>query len=408
MIKIEYAKQSIIYTSGHIITLASDWIIMMLLPLFCSYAKQGVYSFAFAITSVLSTIGLFSLRNYQVIMGKSTIQQRCIYSVQIYLVLLCSILLMGMCLITKWSEETVFVMCVLFLWQMTPVFVSPMFGELQMIERLDIAGFAAILSGVLKLVLFVSASKISNSFFISLFVSYFITTLCYFIYVFTSYKKIKNHNPPINMVINNDMFRILKDCFPLMVASVLPTIINSVPKIIIKRECGEVYLGYYTTLTAFSVFLPTVITGLTAPLLNTYSKLFRAGDIDILSDKWKKLLKRVVLYFVLGSLVITPLFCFGLYKIYGEIVIEHACVLCMSIIAMLFLALNNLALPIIIMFKKNNYELGITFLTLVLCIALCEVLTRRCSIEGATIAMLISYFICAQINTFFANSLMKT
>ncbi len=187
----------------------------------------GYFSLAFTTGVLLSNIGLFNVRSYQITdmsheHGDDVyLNTRIVTSVMMTI----AVLLYSL---TKVDQGTLFLIVLLQgLWRVPEVMADVMHGTLQMNGRLDLAGKSLLVRASLCIAAFLASMYITKNLVLSCSLLVLVNTLVFFIYDIHNYRKvIKNHR----FTINREVRALLHSCLPLFFISLIYAYLINAPR----------------------------------------------------------------------------------------------------------------------------------------------------------------------------------
>ena len=391
-------RQAIINTAGLILSLFVDWLIMMIIPILSGYELAGHYSYAYSISTIFAIIQAYSLRNYQVITGFGEIEEKKYFGAQFYTCVIGYTAAVIFLLVSEATTERMILIPVLMIMQTVTYLCCPMYASLQMVNRLDIPGKSGIYGGVIKILGFGIGYFLTKDSIIAVIVMVLSSSVFFLAYVCYAYRKITGRKIQVDFHLDRFSWMIIKDCTPITLSTILPIIIGNMPKFYLDSLCGTKELGYYTTLTSVTQVVPSVIMGLSAPTLNLLANIYRENRIAELRKKARRIL---IIIGVCGAAGCCALMVPGhfFYKfVYGEELMPFIKVFYISTFAMLFLGIGNYIITILMLFRKNYMEMGISAVILGLSFFVVRYFITKMSTIGAALSLLILYFVFCILN----------
>ena len=403
---INFIKQSFWNTLAIISALFSEWLIMLVLPKSTSYSDAGIYSFCFSLSQILYIISTFSVREVQVVDAYCKHCEKSYFVLRIYTSFFALIVWGIYDLLMKYNATyficIVFFVIQSFLCSMTDV----MHGTLQIKDRLDLVGISGFLFGFIKLLFFLVMVKFKACFLTIVFFEQVICSLLYFIFTYIVYLLVIKKQPPFCFFYRGlltDLKSIIKSVFPIFFITFIGMYASAFPKFVLEKTLEDkVYLGYYSILLSVSAIFPSVTSFLFAPLINSYSRMYRKMNFHGLAIFHLKVLFVtfcLCLVMTVCCIFVVPSF-FSWY--YGNELIQFINVFYISMVGASFLALTQLSRIIIIAFGKTMFFAYINIISVFIFTLQTFFLINKFFIFGAAFSLSLFYLINFVFITIFA------
>lgn len=220
-------------------------IMLMIVTRVIGTEDAGILSIAFATAYLMSTIGMYGVRNFHVTDSKNCYSYKDYGKVRL---ICCTFMLcfsLIYCLWKSYDEYKTSIILMVCLLKLGETIEDLYHGELQRIGRLDIAGLLGTFRLVITYCLFSCIILITRNLFISIslvVVLTFITTIVTRIFLgrFLDKKRIDNKGA---------LFKILISCFPLFLMSFLSIYISNAPKYAIDNYLSEEKQALYAIIS---------------------------------------------------------------------------------------------------------------------------------------------------------------
>jgi len=264
----------------------------------CGSTVGGIFSITFASSQLLQAIGYFGIRNYQV----SDIQNDYAFSIYLTMRILLLIIMMIACIIYQitmnYSGEKSVVFTLLCIIKMFEALADVFEGMMQQKNHLDMAAKAWLMRSVIALIGFTSSIIIFKNLIIAVLIMLFGTILGTILFSILPSKKIEK----IIINFNKDKIcKLLIQCLPLFLSSILFLYINNASKIAI-----DLLLGYETQTIFNIIFMPAYLFNLLfgflfRPLINNLTVTYYLHN----KNKFKKTVFIFIKYFFLLMIFIS-------------------------------------------------------------------------------------------------------
>jgi len=371
------------YSLGGLLNAGQSALILIVISRTNGLEDSGVYSIAYAIACLASTVGLYGMRNYQV----TDVNHK--YSFCIYLKsrIITSILMMFVIiyyivkgiLFLDYSYEKCLVILLLGLMKYVDIMEDVFHAKYQAAGRLDIAGRCMTTRFIMTLISFSIALIISANLVISVVVALFFS----FIYFIISTKLTYSAVDDIKFDRSGSVYKLLFDCFVLFAGSYLAIYIANAPKYAIDEICTEVEQANYNY-----IFMPVYFVS----VLNTfiYQPVLARMAEHIKQKKYKFFMS---LFYKQICIIVALLFCvllvgylFGipaLSVLYNADLSEHKAAFIILLIGSGFLATEGYIQAIITILRKQNWLMVGFVLSSLVAMFCSNIIVNRYGILGA-------------------------
>ncbi len=388
-------KQAIINTVGMIVYLFAIWLLTVSTSQLLNYESVGRLTLAMAIGNIILTVQMYGTRSFQSSdVGFQYTSKDYLYSRAITVV--CGWLIGGaICAVLGYPVSTKLTIAYYILIKTSESISDVLFGNDQRFGHLELAGFSMMIRGVVLLLLFLLGIVTFHSLNAGLAAAAVgVLAITFFVDFPLHNKTVEEHKAPKNSGGSRD---IMKACFPLLLASLIPTVITAFPRIILERFYGTELLGYYGNVSTPALILTTVAPTILTALLPDYGRA--------VNDKNRKRIIKLWTGSILGS-VAAMLVCmlavemFGrpvMAFIYTEAILPYVHLLNYVLLAMLLYVISMCCNTALIPMRKN-WGLVVTSLSaLGVCLISSVPMIRRWGMGGAVTVLLVSYGVQAII-----------
>ncbi len=184
---------------------------------------------------------------------------------------------------------------------------------------------------------------------------------------------------------------IIKKCFPIFLSAIFPIALNAIPKIYLQKYYGEIFVGVFSSLSAQTVVITTMATGMFAPLINKFSTYVKNNDFKAFKSNYFFIL---ALFIVSGIICLTASLLFGpcfFSWLYGTEILANINVFYYLVIAIVFCTIATYSGTILVILDKLNYLAVTYFMALILGIIACNILIPTRGMTGAAWSLSIAY-----------------
>jgi len=372
-------------TAGTAIYFACQWLITLIVVwIYDDFTNAGLLALAMNITNFFFCISSYNIRTFQVsdIKNEYTDNE---YIINRYLTCGISLLL---CILFIFIIDYTFIQrCIIIFYMIfrcNEAYIDVLHGIDQKHWRMDFIGISLIIRGISMLVIFIIIGKVFD--LLPAIIGMAVITLL--IGIIFDTLKIKKISVIKKYKLNN-IFHLLKQCFPLMLVILIGTFIVSFSRFSVERIYGAEALGIYASVITPAVFIQLTATFLFAPLINIMA--------DCLKNSNLKQFIKVFIYtciFIFGLTLIAYITVsfigeWVLVKLFGEEIRPYAYILNGAIIISgltAFVWLMNIAFTTIRDIK--GILIG-NILSMVICIIITNYFLVKFYLIGANYVMII-------------------
>ena len=234
----------------------------------------GYFSLAFTTGVLLSNVGLFGVRSYQI----TDVQNEHADGVYLNTRIVTSVMMTIAVLLyslTKADAGTLFLIVLLQgLWRVPEVMADVMHGTLQMNGRLDLAGKSLLIRASLCIAAFITSMYVTKNLVISCFSLVLVNTLVFFAYDIHNYRKIiRNHR----FALDREVKALLNSCLPLFLISLIYAYLINAPRYSIDSFGTPEIQTLYSIIVLPASMIWALFILVLNPLLPHLAKLYFSG-----------------------------------------------------------------------------------------------------------------------------------
>lgn len=382
-------NQSIINTAGNVTYLAAQWLLTVLTTRQLGYGAAGVLTLAMSVGSVFTFIQLYGVRGFQ---SSDTAWQ---YSSGDYLrarlvtaasgLLLCLLFCLG----GHYGRETNLSIILFTLFRTFEAVSDVYFGDFQRQGRLEAVGITMFARGLLTVALFWGGLRLFHDLNAALAAIVSVSLVMTLVVDTVLYRRIVPAMPGSS----SGAAGILKACFPLLLASLLPSVITAFPRIQLERFCGTELLGYYGNISTPAVIITAVVPNIIASVMPLYGEMAGGKRYSEMNRLWMKTLLGTVVILMLCLLCV---FLFGkavLAWIYTETIVPYVPYLYYVLLANSVYAFTMCGAALLIALRKNAAVSICAIVATAVCLLVSGPLVTKHGISGAIAVLIVSYMI---------------
>ncbi len=379
--------QAIWNTAGNAVYLFALWLLTVITTRLLGYPAAGNLTLAMSVGNIFAIVQMFGVRSFQ--SSDVTFQ----YSPGDYLCARCvtvaggGLLCLAAGLLLGYRGGILGTILLFLLFKTSESFSDVLFGDDQRMNHLELAGYSMLLRGVLTAGLFFAGAFYLRSLNAALLAAAAGVLALSLLYDLPLCRKTVRDCGAASGGIGG----VLKNCFPLFLAALIPTAITAVPRILLERSFGAELLGYYGNVSTPALLLTTVVPTILAALLPGYGMSYAAGDYRAIRRTW--------LLSVLGTLVLSVICFLGalalgrivLSFVYTKSILPYVRYLYGILIAMTLYALTMCGSAALVSMRESRAVTLSALLALLLCLAVSFPLVHAYGIGGAIAALAIPY-----------------
>lgn len=391
-------KEVVYNTFGNIVSLFCQWLIILLIPKISNFEDAGVFTVAVSVASILYFIASLALRDHQVSDQNGRFSPRDYSVLRVFTVAVSFLCIIPIQLLFCYSYNQLLVIVGYVAYRNILNFAYLYAASLQIESRLDYVGKYTAIEGVISFTSFLSVYVFTNDLAISVFLMAIVGGGSYLILLRRGY--IEYVNPEIrNKPLTRSHLKILVLIgIPLMFASLVPTVINALPKLLLQNMYGDATAGIYGTLSAPIIVIPTLIAALFSPFITYFSNIVRSEDFSAFKRNYIRCNVYILLFgaglVILSVFVERPAF----QLLYGHSVDEYVDYFAYLVAAIVFYSVGMVSAIALVTKNQWKYSAEACLAALVFSIIINLLMIESSGFEGATYALVISYLFYAILN----------
>lgn len=380
-------KNEVIWnTLGSFLYSMFNAIILMICTRLNGIEIAGIFSICYATCCILNSIGDWGIRIYQVTDTNRKYKFEDYFYARVLAIFGMIVIGVIFTLISKYSDEKLFICITLILVRAVDNFSETFQSELQLNNRLDLAGKFLLLRNLIEIVTFLIVNILTQNIYLS-----FGSILCSSVIMLLGLdvhfvKKMITLKMKIN---KKKIYEILKECFPLAISTLISVyIINSV-KYAIDNTGNNIMQTYFNIL-----YMPTFVINLISILI---IKLFLKPFGDYWNNRKYENFIKIILKMVLILTIITFFIIFVssligipiLNILYNVDLNQYKIHLIILLISGLFYACSTVIFYAIGTIRKQKSTTIVYGITAIVAIAISNILVKKFEILGATVSTLL-------------------
>ena len=383
--------QALINSFGNLVYVAALWLLTVITTQILGYEAAGYLTLAMTIGNLSVAVQLYGVRAFQ----SSDVSFE--YSANEYLFARLFTLVLGfifgltVCLVRGYNP-TVLICIVLFMTlKSSEAFSDVLYGNIQRAGRLDIAGYCMFARGVLIIIIYGVLVWKTNNLNLSLLCAAISCVLLSGVVEMIMHRKIAVKDRDVVSI--KKIFGIIKGCFPLFIASVVPIVITAYPRIVLEKYYGSKLLGFYGNVSTPSLLITTLAPVVLVALLPAYGVAFNNNDKRKIRKLWIMSITGCLAFGLIFFLVLLVLARPLLSFVYTEQILPYVIYIYPVTIAMMLYSFTMCNYTALIAIRKKTVIIVAALIALVVCLISSEFLIKIYSIEGAIAVLIITYLV---------------
>lgn len=398
-------NQTIIHSLGNTVYLLGLWFLTVITTRFLGYSSTGVLTLAMSIGNVIYTIQVFGARGYQ------SSDVSFLYSSKAYVVFRCISVTLGCligiatCVILNYSSSVQFAVLAFILIKSSEAFSDALFGNDQRYGHLEYAGFSMLIRGLLLVVLFGIGVMLFKELNMALLIVAVGGVVLSVLVDLPLHKRTVEKTGTVSV---SEIFKLLKECFPLLITLLIPSVITALPRIILERFFGDEILGYYGNVSTPALLLTSVAPTILLALLPSYGNFIKERNYKSIRIFWVRTIVGVIAVTIIAAIGVLFLGKIVLSFVYTEEIIPYVFYLYYVLAAMMFYIITMCNNTLLVALRKSWGLTLTTLIALFVCVILSFSVIKPWGIMGAILALGIPYAVAAAVQIIWILKLCKT
>lgn len=371
--------------AGNAVYSFSLWLVLAMMAHFYGAEKVGFYSIGLAIVGPVFSFFNLNLRAYQSTDQNYDFDVGFYVSFRFFTSVIAFLVLQILCVFLDYSKEVILCIEIVCFVKLFEAFSDVLHGESQRKEELDFVGRSLIYRGVFSVVLFGVVSWVFDSFYITLLSILFSYMLVFVFHDLSFYWKV------ICLNINFKGFvGVFYSVLPLGFVLLVNALAVNVPRYFIENEYGYEVLGVYAAISYFIVAGAIFMNAVGQSLLPRMTKL--SNDYYSLIKVLKKFFMMAIIIGLIGVFVAFVVGEYIVVVFYGNDFIQYGYFLNYIMMVALVMYLSNVVGTTLTSLRFFGYQSIVSIVFLVFVIVFSYSFIPKYGLDGAALALLLSYF----------------
>jgi len=388
-----YSKHITYNTAGSLVSLFCQWLIMMFIPRMTNFSDAGVFAIALSICSILNIFATLSLNQYQIADQYVRFSENEYKASRIITIVFSFALCIPIALFMGYSSQQNLVIVMYMVYRNILHFAYLYTATLQIRDHLDYAGKCTMFEGVVSLITFLVVFNFTSDMAASVALMALIGGGSFLVTVIAGYKKYVGGTVSVRKADPIAIKRMIWIGIPLLFSGVAPIVITALPKIMLQAYWGDALVGIFSTLSAPTIVVPTLIMGIFTPFIVYFSNTSRSGDMRSLRRSYGKMVAAVML---LGALFLAVSALFGEYffiLLYGDEIIPHVHYFNVLMIGIVVYSMGMCGITVMITKEQGREAAILSVLALFISILVFAFTIPYSGMDGASYGLLLAYVI---------------
>ena len=391
----DYKKQALFNTIANVIYLIAQWFLTVIITKISGYEMAGVFSLAMSVGNIFYFIQMYGMRSYQASDASGEFCAVEYIHSRYTTVVIGMAMALGYLAFSGYAGEKLWAIILYTAFRSFEALSDAYFGELQKKGRLELAAISMTAKSVFMVILFAITLHFTKNLNYSLGVLVAEAIAFTFVYDRVQYKKVLQSEE--GKLRKGGVKNLLITCFSLMLTTLFPIVVTSLPRVYLDRYYDSELLGYYGNVSTPTVLITAIVPNILIPFMTLYGQWF-------LERKFRKLLKGFAISIVgtigLGLVCMLGVFLLGkpvMAILFTKEIVDYVWYLYPLIIEAVIYAFSMCGNSILISMRRNREILVFATVALLTCLFTCSFLVKKYDIMGAIVTMAIAYlaqFIC--------------
>lgn len=383
----ESMKRNFLWNAfGNVIYLGFQWLVTVMVARLAGFEDAGILSLAMSVSAMFQQIALFGIRSFQVSDIEEKYSDSCYTAFRLMTCGAAMVLCMVFSLLNSYDAVKLAAIFWFMLFRLAEDFSDVLHGTAQRRDRLDIAGKAFAIKGVVIAAAFFAAYLISNSLNISLMTMALASCATTLIYDVIAVRRLS----PFRFT---DKFAsciaLGKETLPLCVYLFLfAATTSTVPKYILEKMTDDTALGAYSSIYAPALLIQAAAGYIYSPFIPQFAQLHQHSD----GKGFRRLIVKIsaVILAVAALVMVAALFLgeFGLKLLFGEEILAYSDLLLPILISTFVSAFMAFFCMLEVVIRSFRHLIAACAVGLALCLGLTPVLINSCGINGASYGLI--------------------
>ena len=381
-------SQALVNSIGSTFYLLALWLLTVIATQLLGYEAVGDLTLAMSIGNIIILFQLYGVRGFQSSDINFKYIPKLYLKARFYTVGIGILIGVLITFLLGYSMDLFFTIFLFILFRSSEALSDVLFGDDQRFGKLEFAGYSMLLRGIITSLLFITGAYIFKNLNLSLLLIVIGSLLLTVLLDYPLYRKtIVNYER--KLIGNVDS--VFRDCFPLLITTLIPAVINAVPRIALAHWYGNDLLGYYGNVSTPTLVLITLIPNILIAYLPKYGKMVALGDFQGVAKLCYQSICFVIIISLIYLLIIwligRPILAF----FYTKRILLYFHFLYYVLFAMAIYSIEICCSTALVAMRENRVLQVSAFCSLFICLFTSIPLVKSYGIGGAIGVLVISY-----------------
>lgn len=380
-------RNIVLNTLGNLIYNFCQWLLTILVVrLSSNYENAGYLGLAMTTGSTYAAIALWGMRNYQISDVKEMFSDKAYFSSRVITCILAYICCAVGCIFGNNGYQIicidVFMIC-----RISESFVDVLHGMDQKYDRYDYIFLSMTFRGIISVILFALVLVFTENLILAVLIMSLFDMLWVLLYDLRKTLKVTT----IGFELSHDIFKLLRECAPIVIFTFLLSMINLIPKNILQNLKGTNLLGVYTSMASPTLVVQLFASVALSPLIPKLSQYFydnRKKEFRNLLNKMYISLLAIAGITLFGVVLVGR---WGLSLLYGKAILNYYYAFVPMILCTIGLAYIWILYAIVTALRKIAPMLIGMLVDFVIVVSISKPLISTLGLNGTNFVQIIGY-----------------
>ncbi len=387
----DHSKQVLYNTTGNIVTLFFQWLIIMLIPKITNFSEAGIFTVAISICSILNHVATFSMKEHHIADQHVCYSDKDYAAVRLFTIALSFALIIPISLGFHYDLTQIAVITGYMIYRNFLHYAYIYSASLQISNHLEYVGKWTAIEGIFSFVSFLTIYSNIHNLPLAVFTMALVGGGVFFISQWKGYKRLVPIQIRTCPISKKNVKRLLLIGVPLLCSIIAPTTITALPKLILQQLDGESIAGIFGTLSTPTIIIPTLAISVFAPFITDFSTLARNNCLESIRQKYIKmciiLMGFGILCCLAAVLVQNQIFC----TLYGDEIAPYTYLFAYLILGITAYSIGTIGTTVLITKKQGKEAAVASILSLIIAAVISIPIIQKYDILGATASLMIAY-----------------
>lgn len=386
-----YGKEITYNTTGNIVTLFFQWLIIMLIPKLTDFTEAGIFAVAVSVSSIMNQIATFTLNQYQVADQNSKYSENDFAVARLVTIVLSFVCIIPVSFLFDYGMNQILIIVAYTVYRNIINYAYLHMASMQIMGRLDYAGKCMIIEGTVSFAVFVGTYAMFDNLLFSTISMAIIGGGSFILFMGRGYSSMAGHRYGLDIRNRDNLGNLLFVGAPLLVSTLCPIVITALPKLILENNWGQTTVGYFSTLTSPTIVIPTIATSIFAPFIVYFADICKKGDMRKLRIQYSKI-SAALLVMAAGLYVVSVLLSGKVFvSLYGETIEPYAPYFSILIVGIFFYSIGMCGITVLITKKQGKIAGVASFSAMMVSLIVFFAMIPSGGIGGATWGLTYAY-----------------